>query len=275
MTYYLIKAFRNRPNNLTLALMDIAESFRLWRLGLSLGWFDIKLRYKGSFFGPLWITSTSAAMIGTMGLIYSSLFNMDLHLYLPYISLAIILWDNAIAIYLTDGCFCFIQAEDVIHSVKMPFFIQVIRATTRNLIMLGLNLTIPLIVLLYYHLWPGWMILMCIPGILINIINGWAICLFLGCICARYRDIPQIINSLIQIIFYVTPIIWMPTQLHNKTALLLANPFYTMIEVIRAPLMGKFPSANVWGALCLYSIFIIAISFFVFVKKRSHLAFWI
>lgn len=257
------------------ALLDIIEGFKLWKLAFSLGWFDIKLRYKGSVLGPLWITSTSAAMIATMGVIYSSLFKMDLHQYLPFVALSTVLWQHGISTTLSDGCQCFLQANDTIHSIKLPFFLQALRTLIRNAIILSFNLTIPFIVFLYYKILPGWGALWAIPGLFLWIVDGLAICLFLGCICARYRDIPQIINSFIQIVFYVTPIIWLPSQLRHHVTYLVLNPLYPIIEVVREPLLGYSPSLVVWTYAVGYSLLIWLASGYVFIRARGRLAFWI
>lgn len=257
------------------ALIDVLEGFKLWRLAFSLGWFDIKLRYKGSALGPLWITSTSAAMIATMGIIYSSLFKMDLHEYLPFIALSTVLWQHGISTTLSDGCQCFLQANDTIHSIKLPFFLQALRTIIRNTIILSFNLVIPVIVFFVFNIHPGWRALLSIPGFALWLFDGLAICLFLGCICARYRDIPQIINSFIQVVFYVTPIIWLPSQLKHHITYLVYNPLYPIIDVVRAPLLGQALDPRVWAYAIGYSIILWIVSGYVFIRARGRLAFWI
>ncbi|WP_170314039.1 ABC transporter permease [Commensalibacter intestini] len=247
----------------------------MWRLAFSLGWFDIKLRYKGSVLGPVWITATSAAMIATMGLIYSSLFKMDLHQYLPFVALSTVLWQHGMATTLSDGCQCFLQADDTIHSIKLPFFLQALRTIIRNGIILSFNLVIPAIVFIYYNKNPGWIALETIPGLLLWLIDGLAICLFLGCICARYRDIPQIINSFIQIVFYITPIIWLPSQLKHRIVYLVYNPLYPIIDVVRGPLLGESVGLRIWMYALGYSIILWLFSGYVFIRARGRIAFWI
>lgn len=275
MNFLKNKLYSTNNSRLYQAIIDVIEGLKLWRLAFSLGWFDIKLRYKGSVLGPVWITATSAAMIATMGIIYSSLFKMDLHQYLPFVALSSVLWQHGIATTLSDGCQCFLQADDTIHSIKLPFFLQALRTIIRNTIILSFNLVIPAIVFLYYGQNPGSVALESIPGFLLWLCDGLAICLFLGCVCARYRDIPQIINSFIQIVFYVTPIIWLPSQLKHHIHYLVYNPLYPIIEVVRGPLLGSPVELTVWIYAIGYSFIIWLISAYVFIKARGRLAFWI
>src|SRR5690242_3801901 len=55
-------AARNR-----IALQDVVEGLRLRPLAWSLGWLDIRLRYRGSILGPFWLTLSTAIMIGSLG----------------------------------------------------------------------------------------------------------------------------------------------------------------------------------------------------------------
>ncbi len=256
-------------------LADVIESYKLWNLACSMAWLDIKLRYKGSLLGPFWMTSTSAVMIVAVGVIYGSLFKINTQVYLPYLSISFILWQNAISSMIVDSCQCFLQTDTFIRSLKLPFFLQAIRTVIRNCIMTALNSIIPFVVFIYYHRWPGSIILLTIPGICLWIINSHAICLLLGSVCTRFRDIPQIINSFIQIIYYITPIMWMPSQIQNHKTLLLTNPIYCTIQLIQGPILGEHLSIYVITGAILYSFILWIIAWVTFLRSRSRLAFWI
>ncbi len=60
-----------------MAVRDVAEAARLWNLCWTLGWLDIKLRYRGSMLGPFWLTLSTAVMVAALGVLYSTLFHMD------------------------------------------------------------------------------------------------------------------------------------------------------------------------------------------------------
>ena len=74
------------------AVADLVGAARLWRLALALGWFDIRLRYRGSMLGPFWLTLSTAVMVVALGVLYSALFKMELHDYLPFLALSLVLW---------------------------------------------------------------------------------------------------------------------------------------------------------------------------------------
>ena len=80
-----------------LAAKDVVGGLKLWKLGLTLAWLDIKLKYRGSVLGPFWLTISTGVMVGAMGTLYGTLFHMDLKTYLPFLALSLVLW-NAIGL---------------------------------------------------------------------------------------------------------------------------------------------------------------------------------
>ncbi len=258
-----------------LAVQDVRDGAALWRLGLTLGWFDIRLRYRGSVLGPFWLTLSTGVMIGALGVLYSQLFKMELHDYLPFLALSLVLW-NVLGSVVADACTSFQQAESMIRSQRMPFTLYAIRVITRNLLVLAHNIPVILVVYAAFDVWPGVPAWAAIPGILLWVIDGLASCLFLGAVCARFRDIPPIVASVMQIAFFISPIIWKPELLKGPQAALLPfNPFYTLLEIVRAPLLGQAANGQVWASALGYSALLCGVSWLLFARVRGRLAFWV
>ncbi len=262
-------AKRNR-----LAVRDVIEGFRLWRLAWSLGWLDIRLRYRGSILGPFWLTLSTAIMIGALGVLYSALFHIDVHSYLPFLALSQVLW-FFIATLVGEACTCFTQAEGMIRAVRMPLFMHAIRTLIRNLLVLAHNIVVIVVVDIIFSVWPGWHALLVLPGFAVWAMDGLAICLLLGAFCARFRDVAPIVASVMQIVFFLTPVIWQPEQLGIHAVLLPLNPFFALMEVVRAPFLGKLPSDLTWLAAILYSLVLWGVSWLMFVRARGRIAFWV
>src|SRR5258708_33511114 len=90
-------------------------------------------------------------------------------------------------------------------------------------------------VLLYFEIWPGSVALLAIPGRLLVLVNGAAATLCIGMMSARFRDVPQLINSVVQIVFFVTPIMWKAELLHSRAYIAELTPFYRVSQSVRAP----------------------------------------
>ncbi|HVZ07522.1 ABC transporter permease [Rhodopila sp.] len=256
------------------AVDDIRKGLALWRLALTLGWLDVRLRYRGSALGPFWLTISTGVMVGALGVLYSKLFKMDLESYLPFLALSQVLW-GFLAALVSEACTTFTEAETVIRSVRMPLFVFSIRTLIRNLITLAHNIVVIVLVFAYFLIWPGADALLALPGLAVWVIDALALTLLLGAFCARFRDIQPIVNSIMQIAFFVSPVIWKPEQLGAGAAKLFLNPFYCLLEIVRAPLLGQPIALRVWAATIVYSLVLCVISWAFFVRARSRVSFWI
>ncbi len=262
-------AARNR-----LAVRDVKNGTALWPLAWTLGWLDIKLRYRGSVLGPFWLTLSTGIMVGSLGVLYSTLFHMNVHQYLPFLSLSIVLW-NFLSALVSESCLTFTEAEAVIRSVRMPFFVFAIRVVMRNLLALAHNILVIVVVFAVFLIWPGWHILLALPGLVIWVADALALTLMLGSFCARFRDIQPIVNSVMQIAFFLTPVIWKPEQLGPRIALLPISPFFDLLEIVRAPLLGEMPTTMTWIGAGLYSVALCSIAWGFFARARGRIAFWL
>jgi lipopolysaccharide transport system permease protein len=257
------------------AMADVAGGMRLWRLAWALGWLDIRLRYRGSMLGPFWLTISTGVMVGALGLLYSALFKINLRDYLPFLALSQVLW-GFLAALVSEACTTFTDAEGVIRSVRMPFFVFSMRALIRNVIALAHNIAVIVVVFAIFSMWPGWEALMALPGLLVWVVDGLALTLLLGAFCARFRDIQPIVNSVMQIAFFMTPVIWKPDQLGAAGIEKLAfNPFFDLLEIVRGPILDSHIALTTWVGAVVYSLVLCAISWAFFVRARGRITFWI
>jgi lipopolysaccharide transport system permease protein len=256
------------------ALDDVLAGLRLWRLAWSLGWLDIKLRYRGSMLGPFWLTISTGVMVGALGFLYSALFHMSLRDYLPFLALSQVLW-GFLATLVGESCSAFTESEPVIRSFRMPFFMFAMRILVRNVLVLGHNICVIVVVFLALRIWPGATCLLVFPAFPVWIADALALCLLLGGICARFRDILPIVNSVMQIAFFISPVIWKPEQLGKYAVWLPLNPFYDMLEIVRGPLLGQAPSLLVWVGALAYSTVLCVLAWIFFQRARGRIAFWI
>jgi lipopolysaccharide transport system permease protein len=257
------------------AMADIGGGARLWRLAWALGWLDIRLRYRGSMLGPFWLTISTGVMVAALGVLYSTLFKINVRDYLPFLALSQVLW-GFLAAVVSEACTVFTDAEGVIRSVRMPFFVFSMRALIRNVIALGHNIVVIVVVFAIFSMWPSWGAVMAIPGLLLWAVDALALTLLLGAFCARFRDIQPIVNSVMQIAFFMTPVIWRPDQLGPSGIEKLAlNPFFDLLEIVRGPILGSHIAATTWVGAVGYSLVLCAISWAFFVRARGRVTFWV
>ena len=237
---------------------------------------DIRQRYRRSILGPWWITISTGVMIACIGVIFGTLFKSPLKEFLPFLSAGLILW-GFISSTIMEGTSVLIGAEAIIKQLPIPIFSHIIRMVGRNLIVFFHNLIIFPIVCLCVQKGINWNILYFFPGVVILTLNLLWISLLLAIICTRFRDMTQIVSSLLQIAFYITPIIWMPSLLPARASMKLLdpNPVYHLLAIVREPLLGQAPTITNWlvsiGVFLSGSLF----SILLFNKYRARISYWL
>jgi lipopolysaccharide transport system permease protein len=257
------------------ALRDLREAMALWRLCWTLSWLDIKLRYRGSMLGPFWLTLSTAVMVAAMGGIYAGLFKMDMRDYLPFLVLSLVLW-NFLGTLVGEACLGYTSAEGMIRSVRMPFTLYAARIVLRNVLVLAHNVLVVVAVFAIFDRWPGFGGVLAVPGFALWLLDAFALSVLLGTLCARFRDIPPIVGSVLQMAFFVTPIIWKPELAGaSRQWLLPFNPFFSILELVREPLLGGLPSSMAVLSALLYSLALWVATWVLFVRVRGRIAFWV
>lgn len=270
-TYHIDAA---RPDRKGRALADLREGFASWRLAWALARLDLRNRYRGSVIGPFWVTLSTAVMLLGLGLLYSQLFGIPLESYLPHLAASLVTW-QALAGLVNDATVSFTSAEGVIRQLRLPLTTHVLRCVFRNAVTAAHSLPLILVVFLLVGHWPGWEMLLVIPGLAILAVNAFAITLFFGMVCARFRDIGQIVSNFMQLAFFMTPVIWKPESLGAGAAWLPLNPFYALLEMLRGPLVEGGGTVTTWLAAVVYTALMSALAFGFFVRFRSRMAFWV
>lgn len=236
---HMVRTGRRGPmHEFSMAFADLRASFERVGLAWSLAWHDVVSRYRGSILGPFWITLSMGLMVAGIGFLYANLFKIPVHDYIPYVALGIVFW-GMISNVIIEGCSTFVQASGILSQTSLPMFTFVWRTVMRNVINLLHHAVIIVGVLIYYDHWRQANLPLGIVGLLLLVANISWISLAAAIASARFRDIPQIVGSVIQFAMFMTPVFWLPGGRLVDHAVLLLNPFYHLIDVVRAPLLGQ------------------------------------
>lgn len=257
------------------AAADLVDGLRQSWLWATLAHQDMRLRYRGSVLGPFWQTITTIVMISSMGFIFARLFRTQLQDYLPMLTVGLIFW-QFIAGMITEGCATFSSVQSIIQQVKLPFSLHAYRLVYRNvLVLLHSFVIVPIVLVLFPHPVVGLRLLELGPGLALIVLNGVWVSLLLGMISARFRDVPPIVASAVQVVFFITPIFWPAAGLGAHRWLAEVNPLYAAIDVMRAPLLGQPTEPYSWLILAAFTAFGCAGSFAFFARFRARIAFWV
>jgi len=257
------------------ASKDIGAGLRNWRMWLLLGMNDIRQRYRRSRLGQFWITLAMAITIGSLGFLYAYLMKQPLREYLPYLGASFVVWGLISSIVL-EACGVYIGAEGYLRQVPMPKSVFVHRMLVRNTVIFLHNLVILPPLFIIFGVPMGWTLLLALLGIVVILLNGVWVGLLLGTVCARFRDMPQIVSSLMQVVFYLTPVMWRPSQLPVKLSWITSfNPFQCFLDIVRDPLLGRLPPLLAWKVVGLVTILGFATASLFFARFRARIVFWL
>jgi ABC-type polysaccharide/polyol phosphate export permease len=256
------------------AIDDVASGFRLTHIWALLGTHDIKQRYRRSTLGPFWLTLSMAVLIVSMGTLYSRLFNQDPAKYLPFLAVGLLLW-TFISTSVSELCQAFIAADTLIKQVRLPLTAHVARVVWRNLLILAHNA----VIMIPVALWAGKAtvlgVITSIAGLFVLAASAVFLGLILGIICTRFRDIPQIVASVMQILFFMTPIMWPPEVLGTNIWIAKINPIYHYVEIVRSPLIiGPIPAMS-WMLTLSALVLLAAFALLMLARFGRRVAYWV
>lgn len=263
------------PGRLAAALADIADGASRWRIWTVLAWFDIRARYRRSRLGQFWITLSMAVTIAALALVYSAIFKIELAIYLPLVAISFIAW-GLIASLLNEGATVFIESEGYLKSAPLPKSMFIFRILTRNALVFAHNLVLAPIVMLMFGIMPNLATLLFIPAFLLTLANGMWIAMVLGPLCTRYRDMPPIVASVVQIAFFASPVMWFRNQLGDANqAWVMWNPFAVFLELMREPLLGRVPGAHWWLLALAITVVGFVAGFAFFGRFRARITYYL
>ncbi len=257
------------------AKADLQQGLKMASLWWSLAWQDTKQRYRRSFLGPFWITVSTGVMVGAMGPLYGVLLGQNVTSYLQYLAVSLIIW-TFISASINEAGTTFVGAEGYIKQVALPFSLYVFRLLAKNVVMLAHNALIVVVVLILLppaHWRDIWMFPF---GLILVLGNLFWIVLLLAVFSARFRDIPQLVANVVQVAFFLSPIIWKANMLGpNRRFVADFNPLYHFLEVIRAPLLGEPIHAISWIVTVGLLVFGSLATFVIFARFRARIPYWL
>jgi ABC-2 type transport system permease protein len=256
------------------AAADLMAGVKLWELWSTLGWHDIRQRYRRSFVGPFWLTLSMAVMVAGLAYLYGGMFGQKTATYLPYVATGMIVF-SLISSIANEGAVVFIGSSNLILQLKAPLSVYVYQMVWRNLLIFAHNISIYVIVLLVVPVPLGWNFFLAFAGLFLLLLNGVWISVTLGALSARFRDIPPIVGSILQVAFFLTPIFWLPSALPDRALFVQLNPFYYLVEIIRMPLLGQTPELTVWLVAIGLNVLSALVAIFFFARYRERVAYWV
>jgi len=255
-------------------LADIADSFSRWGVWLRLGFSDTASKYRRSILGPFWLTLGMAITVIGLGTFWSLIWKVDVANFFPYLTAGLLIWNFLVAA-MVEGTVCFAQQASVIRAAPLPLFLHPLRMTVKTTITLLHNSVVFIAVAAYFHVPVTSATLLVIPGLAALFAFSLATALTLGIIGARFRDFPPIIEAIVPLMFFITPVLWFTSALGERAYFADFNPFTHLIAVVREPMLGQLPTATNYLVVTAIVSGLWVLALTVFARSRTRLSLWI
>jgi lipopolysaccharide transport system permease protein len=252
-------------------LGEVIHAARLWPIWLRIGVQDLRLRFRRSSVGIGWIFVNLATMLVSVGIIYSHLLGQDLKEFLPFLTVGLVSW-GYLTSSIVEGGNAFVASEGYIKQIGLPIFVYVFRFFVSITVTMFISLPTYFIVAILYSVRFEWGVLWVLPGILLLSMVSFLLIAIFSHLNARFRDASHVASVGLQVMFFVTPIIW-PADILRKRSIgwiIDFNPFYHLLEVVRRPLTVSQPATMMNYIFTASMIAVLSIVAWVFTKRLSQ-----
>lgn len=239
-----------------------------------LGFYDVLTRYRRTVLGPLWIVMSTGVSIACLGVLYGTLFKVNMKVFFPYITAGIILW-TFISSTLTEGTTLFLTYRHVVVNMVIYKPAIAVRVLVRNILVLVHNFVVFVIVAWWMGVPVSANCLLVIPGLLLLFLNMYWMILLLGYASSRFRDISQVVTALIGVLFLITPVIWEKSMLGSRAYFADINPLTHLIDIVRAPMLCELPDEISWAVSAVLLVFGGGVTVWVHARFSNRLPFWL
>ncbi len=262
------------------AFRDLRNGWGQRELWLHLGWQDIRQRYRRSVLGPIWITISMAVTAIALGILYAGLFGNPLEEQLPYILVGFIVW-AFISGCIAEGSEVFVSNSGLITHLPAPISIHVYRLVWRQTLFFAHNLIVYAIMLMVFPQPLKWTALSAFVAFALLVVNGAWVALLIGIVSTRFRDLPPVTQSMVQLLFFLTPIVWIYDDLASnpavaeRAAIVQLNPLFHFVEIIRRPMLGQDQQWHSWFIVVGIAVVGWVLTLLVMRRYRGRVAYWV
>ncbi|HSX42995.1 MAG TPA: ABC transporter permease [Candidatus Saccharimonadales bacterium] len=213
---------------------------------------DFKLRYQGSVLGYAWSLLRPLFMFAILYVVFVKVFPLGKGIphYPVYLFTGIVLW-NFFLEMTAQSLGSIVGRGDLIRKIRIPRWIIVFSSSISALINLGLNLVVLAIFMALNHVDPM-RTLIFVPLLLVELyLLSLGVSLFLSALFVRFRDVSYIWDVVLQAGFYITPVLYPLSRVHNLLAekIILLNPVAQVVQDVRYAIVSHADSVTTIGRI--------------------------
>ncbi len=258
----------------TAALRDWSRSLRLSTLWYNLALEDLRDRYRRTFLGLSWILFSFALFVGVKVLVFGQLTTVPAAEFGVFVTLGFGLW-TYINSMIMDACTTYMHSRPWILGTSTPYPVFLLQSVLRNWMIFSLILLV-MAGALYWKPTP-WTttMLWALPALFVYLVSSLWLAAILAPLCARYRDLYHAVQTGMRLIFFATPILWMPASSGKLALIARLNPISHFVAIIREPLMYDRVPLDSWHVVLWINFVGLALGALVYATTRRNIPHWV
>jgi ABC-type polysaccharide/polyol phosphate export permease len=256
------------------ALQDWTRALRLASLWTSLAFEDLHDRYRRTVFGLLWIVFSFALFVLVKVLVFGQLTTASTAEFGLFVTIGFGLWTYINAMIM-DACTAYMHARPWILGTATPHPVFLLQAVYRNLLIFALVLLVMGIALFWKTAPWAWQALGAVPGLLVYPVTSLWLAMVLAPFCARWRDLHHAIQTGLRLVFFATPILWMPAASGKLALIARMNPISHFVAIVRDPLMYNHIPLDSWKVVLAINALGLPAGMLAYLRTRNQVAHWV
>lgn len=260
--------------NLHVGVRDISRGFLAWRVWFNMALEDLQRRYHRAILGLLWVSISFFAFVAVKAVVFDRFADDPAFSFTIYLAIGFLIWQYINGI-VSDGADVFASSANWIKGLPLPLSLFIYQSIVRNIVTAAYSSIVVVAAFAWEGVAPTWGALWAVPAILFLIFSSLWVELLVGVVATRFRDIKHLIQTVMRVMFFLTPIIWVPGVMGRLGEYVYWLPFANYIEIVRQPLMeGRIDAFHWIYVLALTGAgYLIAVP--VFALNRHRIVYWI
>jgi len=259
----------------TFSLKDVRELWQYKELLYFFSWRDLKVRYKQTSIGIAWAIFQPFITMVIFSIFFGSLAKVpsDGVPYPIFVYVGLLFW-QFFSTALSDTSNTLISNQSIITKVYFPRLILPISSVMTKFVDFLIATLILIGLMFYYGYMPHLSGLLILPLLLIiTFMASTGLGLFLASINVKYRDVRYALPFFVQIMLFLTPVIYAASIAGKYSYLLALNPMTGVIQSARAAILGATPINWLLIIISLVVTFILMIfGIYIFKKTERYFA---
>jgi lipopolysaccharide transport system permease protein len=210
--------------------------------------------------------------------VFARIFQADVRTYAPFLLAGLVIWNYLLAV-IGGGCHSILLGESYIRQYPAPLAIYPLRTALAAAVHFGMGMLVVLGLVWILQGPKNLAALLVLPfSFSLLLLFGWALAICTGVINVMFQDTQHLVEVALQILFYVTPILYPVETLRERRlgVALELNPLTAFVELIREPILhGQVPSLSTYAVAIFTTACMIGIASLTLWRMERRIIFYL